>query len=845
MGCAGSKTPFGVVVSYRNKAEEEKRLDKPADQQSTAAPTPEVPIYIPELQQGWGAYQGAPLLSSDAARVDELRGLNQVHPTLAEARFDHITKVVAELFDMPVAAITLIDNLSCYVKSHNPGMDFRGDQPTDRRLAFGSWTQVPLNPEVLVLEDATLDARSRESPWVLGRPHIRFYAGAPLVATNGARIGTLHVADFKRRKFGASAATILCNLAEMAARELSAGPVSASQPMARVQQQTARIMGSNHRLHPIVPCGAAGVVLVDVSRPRWPILFCDSLWTHHTGMGEDALIGKAFWDAYAIPGVSSKEAAPWDAFARAIQAREMFCVGVVDVMRAADLQCRFGITFKPASRDNVDAVTRQIRISHHKMGATEAHEDERLDRCPFEDVSLGPLLGRGSFGCVFVGNWNGAPCAVKVIEHKLSDQGIKEADAMLEGMLGLKLSHPNVVRTFKYMVTPRAIPKRNPRRSPDPGRRSGRICTQQGPSYFHPCHIAPNFAQPAACSLCGTIPVWKRKRSPDLWAAKAAEVARSQLLADNPSPSTSQGDSSPSMTTARLWEESSHDLGAGSTQAAVACQGTGALTRSQWCIETWLVMELCGLGDLQEHIDQGVFRDQLSSSSYAGGVKMLWIVMTAAEIAAAMAYLHSQDILHGDLSGGNVLLVGNSGADDRPFAAKVADFGLSRILAGDDTVETVSFGTVTHMPPELLREGRLSKAADVYAYGVLLWSMYTGQRPWAGMRHVQIIAQKIIGNASLPFPDHTPRAYRELAESCMDPDDSARPCFDDVVAALKPVRAAVRYGKPTHADFAVYPAYADTGRPALIVKQEDAAQASTEEADAASKISNLKAVFEE
>lgn len=47
-------------------------------------------------------------------------------------------------------------------------------------------------------------------------------------------------------------------------------------------------------------------------------------------------------------------------------------------------------------------------------------------------------------------------------------------------------------------------------------------------------------------------------------------------------------------------------------------------------------------------------------------------------------------------------------------------------------LQTNSYGSVTHMPPELLGEGLLSKAADVYSLGVLLWQMYNGSRPWAG-----------------------------------------------------------------------------------------------------------------
>jgi len=52
---------------------------------------------------------------------------------------------------------------------------------------------------------------------------------------------------------------------------------------------------------------------------------------------------------------------------------------------------------------------------------------------------------------------------------------------------------------------------------------------------------------------------------------------------------------------------------------------------------------------------------------------------------------------------------------------------------------------VTHMPPELLSENRLSKAADVYAFGVILWELFTGERPWQGQRHATIVAQKIRG----------------------------------------------------------------------------------------------------
>ena len=61
-----------------------------------------------------------------------------------------------------------------------------------------------------------------------------------------------------------------------------------------------------------------------------------------------------------------------------------------------------------------------------------------------------------------------------------------------------------------------------------------------------------------------------------------------------------------------------------------------------------------------------------------------------------------------------------------PFVAKVSDFGLAQELAVDASLVTQTYGTVTHMPVELVCDGTLTAAADVYAFGVMLWELYTG-----------------------------------------------------------------------------------------------------------------------
>lgn len=66
------------------------------------------------------------------------------------------------------------------------------------------------------------------------------------------------------------------------------------------------------------------------------------------------------------------------------------------------------------------------------------------------------------------------------------------------------------------------------------------------------------------------------------------------------------------------------------------------------------------------------------------------------------------------------------------------------------------------MPPELLTTGRLSKAADTYSFGVLLWEMYTGQRPWAGMLQMQVIFNVTVQKKQLLFPPDAPQQLKVL-----------------------------------------------------------------------------------
>lgn len=187
----------------------------------------------------------------------------------------------------------------------------------------------------------------------------------------------------------------------------------------------------------------------------------------------------------------------------------------------------------------------------------------------------------------------------------------------------------------------------------------------------------------------------------------------------------------------------------------------------------WLVMQLCTGGALQKAIDAGMFRT--NNSYFDGTVDLMRVYTVAKQIADGMCYLHHVGILHGDLNCNNILLDGEGNA-------KIADFGLSRAIVGDN-VMTESLGTMTHMPVELLTEGISTTAMDVYSYGVILWEMLTSQRAWAGVRPSMIITHKMRGER-LKWPEAIPDAVKELSDICMSDDMLDRPSFDEILRTL-------------------------------------------------------------
>jgi serine/threonine-protein kinase len=133
------------------------------------------------------------------------------------------------------------------------------------------------------------------------------------------------------------------------------------------------------------------------------------------------------------------------------------------------------------------------------------------------------------------------------------------------------------------------------------------------------------------------------------------------------------------------------------------------------------------LGLVMELVEGGSVRDLLRARGTLPPAEAATIM---ASVAEALAHPHSLGVVHRDLKPGNILLGAPSAVDPQ---VRLTDFGIARVLGTPALTTTGALiGTPNYLAPEVVNGARPTPAADVYAFGVVLYELLVGRSPYGG-----------------------------------------------------------------------------------------------------------------
>lgn len=217
----------------------------------------------------------------ERVRQETLEGYG-ILDTAPEQEFDDLVALASYICNTPISAISLIDQDRQWFKAQ-VGLDV---SETPRNISFCQHTIQ--TDDLLIVPDAARDDRFKDSPLVTDGPKIRFYAGAPLVATNGAAIGALCIKDVKPRKLSEGqldalrriARQVVCQLEsrrtnlwletqtammEKHAEELHKATCKALEAKAKTQRALDSLAKSEARQRAILTAALSAIVTTDAS----------------------------------------------------------------------------------------------------------------------------------------------------------------------------------------------------------------------------------------------------------------------------------------------------------------------------------------------------------------------------------------------------------------------------------------------------------------------------------------------------------------------------------------------------------------------------------------------------
>ncbi|EXX65833.1 Ste11p [Rhizophagus irregularis DAOM 197198w] len=131
--------------------------------------------------------------------------------------------------------------------------------------------------------------------------------------------------------------------------------------------------------------------------------------------------------------------------------------------------------------------------------------------------------------------------------------------------------------------------------------------------------------------------------------------------------------------------------------------------------------------------------------------------------------MHDLNIIHKDYHSGNIFMTANK-------LPVTGDLGLSKSAiesSNDDNKEI--YGIIPYVAPEIFREAKYTKETDIYSFGMIMWELMTGRRPFWDKSHDTDLIIEICDGLRPPIITNAPEGYIELMQKCWHSDPKKRP----------------------------------------------------------------------